>query len=745
MLKSWKCAAAACMLAMAPLAQAQVQRSIINPSFESPALQTPGCRVYIGATRVPGWLSNHPAQAEENVVGCVVPAGFGSGGNLPLIELWRTPRDNSSGGAVSAPQGVQIAELNAAVASRLYQNVCLINGETFQWRFDHRGRASATVHDVANFVVGTSSVIAQVGTTNTGAFQTPVAGTGATLNAPAPVGGNTSWVGYTGTFAYPGATGVTSLGFEAGSSAGGITSGNLLDGIQIEMAPFVEFVQAASSGTEATGSNLPQLRVNGTVYRPMAVRVRITGGTATRGTDYTTPGNSDTLVITIPAGIYDGSSTASLFTLPITIVDDTVVEANETIQLQLEQSATTPQTYYRRSSTTCGSQGIIDTTYTIIDDDSALAVTKNAGTPVAVAGQANQFDIVYTVTVGNTSNTVAARYSLQDAIGFDADVSVVSASYTLNGGASTALGTTGSWTLQPQWKTLAAATTDTYRITVRGSIARTGGIANDACTTPGSSGNGLNNVATAVLQGTTSNTTYTASACQPTPTPFWLVMSKQFSARAQASDQAQVRVYASGLLATSATTTGTALTVATTARAFVVGTPIDLRETVLLNGTTASDPAAKYATTMNCTNALTGSSTALPSGAGVTVGNERDWPELSPSAGDDITCTVTNQPKADLSITKTSTTPQVQPGGTVTYSLVVANGGPGDASGALLKDEPGAGIASCSAVTCNAAAATGGATCPATLGIAAVLAGTQAVNLPANSSLTFQLTCQVSP
>ena len=146
-----------------------------------------------------------------------------------------------------APEGCEVAELNAAVASRLYQNVCLINNESVSWRFSHRGRGSATVYDLASMLLGASTIVT-VGTTNNGTYQAPVASLG-TVNTPQAVAGNTTWINYSGQFTYTGVTGESNIGFEALT---GTTSGNLLDNIQVDLAPFVEFTQASSSTPESS-------------------------------------------------------------------------------------------------------------------------------------------------------------------------------------------------------------------------------------------------------------------------------------------------------------------------------------------------------------------------------------------------------------------------------------------------------------------------------------------------------------
>jgi uncharacterized repeat protein (TIGR01451 family) len=101
-------------------------------------------------------------------------------------------------------------------------------------------------------------------------------------------------------------------------------------------------------------------------------------------------------------------------------------------------------------------------------------------------------------------------------------------------------------------------------------------------------------------------------------------------------------------------------------------------------------------------------------------------------------------PCADVSITKTNSISTVAAGQTTTYNIVVNNAGPSAANGALLKDPATPGLA-CTNVACTAA--TGSATCPAPAGVTLLLlqgSGVVLSSLPANSSLTFQVTCGVT-
>lgn len=745
---TWLLACIALLLAVAP-AHAQVQRSFVNLGFEAPALGTPGCRVYIAANQVPGWQTTHVPTPAENSGGCVVPGGFNQ--TAPILELWMTPRSNSSGGSVVAPQGVQIAELNAAAASRIYQNVCLINGETVRWRFSHRGRGSSSVRDVAEMKIGASGTVVRVGTTNTGAFDPIVVSQGTATGTNVP--GNTSWVRYSGTFTYAGASGLTNMGFEAISAQGGATNGNLLDDIQIELAPFVEFVQSGSSSPEATGGNLPALRVNGTVTAPFTINVQVTGGTATLGTDYTTPGNSATMSVNVPAGVYDGAGASSLFPLPVTIVDDAAAESNETIEFAIVPPPATDPPFQLASSVTCG--GAIQTTwrYTIVDDDASIVLSKNAAAPVPVAGNPAQADIAYTIVASNPSGGAAARYSLVDAPAFDPDASVVSASFTRNGGSATMLSGPGPWTLQPQWRNLSPGATDTYVVTVRINVARGGTIGNDGCASPGAAGNGLHNSAHALVQGQGGNPDagFDASACQPTPTPVWITLRKQLQGRLAATDQAQVRIYSGGIQAAAATTSGSGLPASanTGVVTLAAGNIVQFDETIRTNGTGADRLPAGYRTSIACSDDGT-PTPGLPSGSGTDAGNAREWPEFSPAAGADVDCTITNALRsADLRIAKTNHVDSVTSGTQVTYDITVHNAGGDAADGAILRDPAPTGLQDC-ALAVPACTATGGASCPAVgtgagqLSIASLQgAGVVLPVLPDGGGVTVTVTCTV--
>ncbi|VAW45228.1 hypothetical protein MNBD_GAMMA02-688, partial [hydrothermal vent metagenome] len=134
----------------------------------------------------------------------------------------------------------------------------------------------------------------------------------------------------------------------------------------------VELSTATASDAEATGGNLPVILINGTVVAASTVTITDSGtGTATSGVDFVAFGSP--LVVNIPAGTYDGT-TATAITIPaLVIIDDALVEADETIVLNLS----TPTGDLALGDANGDTATNTVHTYTITDDDIA-------GTPVTV-------------------------------------------------------------------------------------------------------------------------------------------------------------------------------------------------------------------------------------------------------------------------------------------------------------------------------------------------------------------------
>ncbi|MBU6395545.1 MAG: DUF11 domain-containing protein [Sphingomonadales bacterium] len=311
-------------LAMVAAAPAQAQlRALQNPSFEANDPAGPGAPNFeiLPIASVQGWSST-----------------------TGEIELW-----DSNFNGVPSYQGNVFAEMNANTNGTLFQNICLINGEPFGWTFAHRARAGGPATQTARFQVASSTgTVIQ------------------TLATQSSTTANQVWNVNTGSATYNGASGLQRVQFTTNDTG---SFGNFLDAIQLTLRPFVQISAASSTGAESVpNASMATLLVTGTAPNAINVIVTITGGTATRGSDYTTPGNAATFTVTIPAGTYYNSPIA----LGINVVDDTAVETAETIAFSI--SAGTGYTI--ANTTTCGASVQSTGTYTITDNDGRVTLRK---------------------------------------------------------------------------------------------------------------------------------------------------------------------------------------------------------------------------------------------------------------------------------------------------------------------------------------------------------------------------------
>ena len=305
-------------------AWAQYQRSIINTGFESNDPQGPGTPNWqpLSDTVVPGWRST-----------------------TGVIELW----DSTFQGVTSYERAVH-AELNAHSPGALYQEICLVNGDLFNWTFAHRARSGGppvqnTTFEIANSAGNTIQVLGS---------QASTVPQGWSLNSASGV-------------SYTGPSGIQRVQFRTTDPG---SYGNFLDGITIVLTPFLEFDGGTASGSETVPSaDLPSVVISGDVVTAFDVVVNITGGTATLGDDYTTPSGTATFNISVPVGNY----LQELIPLGIAIVDDTDVEDTETIQMSITP---VPANYTITSSSTCGGSGQASASYSIIDNDSLVTLSK---------------------------------------------------------------------------------------------------------------------------------------------------------------------------------------------------------------------------------------------------------------------------------------------------------------------------------------------------------------------------------
>ena len=302
---------------LATPAQAQIQRSMTNTGFEANDPGGPGAATFqiFNNGAVPGWDST---------------SGF--------IEEWDT---NFQG--VPAFEGVVFAELNANAPGALFQNICVMNGEVLRWRFAHRARSGGLATQTVRFEIAD----------NAGTVLQSLQTSATASTTSWTVRSNTAGVTYTG------ASGIQRVQFitpDAGSF------GNFLDDITVGFNPYVELSPAATNAREGNISpTLPSLRVTGSFTSSVNVTINITGGTATLGTDYTTPSGTNTFTVTIPAGNYQSAA----IPLGVVITQDNIVDAGETIQFAIGAN---PSSYSITSTTTCGGTPNATSVHTILDD-----------------------------------------------------------------------------------------------------------------------------------------------------------------------------------------------------------------------------------------------------------------------------------------------------------------------------------------------------------------------------------------
>ena len=122
-------------------------------------------------------------------------------------------------------------------------------------------------------------------------------------------------------------------------------------------------IGADISEIETSSAQVPQLLILGTLETSETISIVDTGqGSATIGLDYQF---ASPLVITIPPGTYDGTSATAIDITGLTIIDDSLVESDENIVLEIVQPST------MINFTDANNDGNTHTrfTYTIVNQD----------------------------------------------------------------------------------------------------------------------------------------------------------------------------------------------------------------------------------------------------------------------------------------------------------------------------------------------------------------------------------------
>ncbi|WP_299347461.1 DUF11 domain-containing protein [uncultured Pseudoxanthomonas sp.] len=373
--------------------------------------------------------------------------------------------------------------------------------------------------------------------------------------------------------------------------------------------------------------------------------------------------------------------------------------------------------------------------------DAATAKTQaNLTNPGLPAGQARAGDrIRYTMTLQNTGQDNAVNVSIRDAIPANTDFEAGSLQVSAGANTGAKTDTVGDDVAE------AASNTTVFRVGTGADGSQGGLLRCQSCIgtqptsttvsfvvrvrTDAADGTVIRNLAQVSYTGASSGEVFTESTNTTelrVQAPPRLTLVKTIAGRAVATDQFTVAIDNGG---PSTTSTGAASSVSTAAFTATAGTTYTLSESGA--GTPAAN-LALYDTQYSCVNSITGT-TDVPPGQGRSF-------QVTPVAGDDLTCTFINTPRTvDLSVTKTSLITQVVQGNAIDYTVTVTHGaGTVAADGAIVRDTPGTGLSACTVTSCTP---NGGASCPATPEELLAAGGTPIPLLPPGGRVVFAVSC----
>jgi hypothetical protein len=378
-----------------PTSTKKIQRSFLNLSFEQ----------FTDSSPIPpekGWPSSPWAiYKQEQVIGWRSTARKKDNNGNALtyrgIEIWNEKRIGKA--TSKASNGDYYAELNAHVASRLYQNVCLLQDDTFTWSLDHMPRSSNS--ESMKFVISDS--IDDNGATNTdgdlvttgskqvgGEIKSPTVGTWKTYNSNGVVNASGYLNGQEAA--------VKAFGFEA-ITGGNI--GNFIDNLKVKLRPAVEFLATSGESFEKSDQKYHSVdfKILGLVEGDITVSFVIDSKTALNGvsvakygTDYKIYSKVGEVYTNIPVTLnketgqlefiytvkynpaLDYAQGVIVKGLVVELIDNNLLDGDKIIPFGLNsiQSGSVKI----MGTEVCGTAPISEFSYKILDNDTDLAVTK---------------------------------------------------------------------------------------------------------------------------------------------------------------------------------------------------------------------------------------------------------------------------------------------------------------------------------------------------------------------------------
>ncbi|NER18461.1 Calx-beta domain-containing protein, partial [Spongiivirga citrea] len=183
---------------------------------------------------------------------------------------------------------------------------------------------------------------------------------------------------------------------------------------------FVEFASDNYAAVEST-TDSPVLQLSGALPAPLTIDLIVSGGSATVGSDFT-----NSTAITIPSGVTTYTIPTSIFA----IIDDTLLEASETINFTLANPASGLVIGDANSDTTTQSTTI----YTITDNDAASIAINNVTVAEDIASGLATFTVTLT---GDVQGSFTVDFDTVN------NTAVAPGDYTTNSGTLNFAGTDG--------------------------------------------------------------------------------------------------------------------------------------------------------------------------------------------------------------------------------------------------------------------------------------------------------------
>jgi trimeric autotransporter adhesin len=373
-------------------------RGILNGSFEQPVIKN-----WVGAptnSSVAGSDVTGSGLAGGNIL-----EGYNSTPGLPVIwqstdrgngptrgnynykdsiEVWRGVNTGNGGQPETSGAGQQHAELNGSDDAALYQDVCVLPGETVGWSLLHAVRFSDKTNKMQVSITdpvawNDSKIPPTTQLYNSGDLSTTYAD---------------GWKSKTGTWQSTN-TSVKKLrfAFQAIQGSGNNSVGNFIDDVRLSFSPFIDFLPTAENVNLAittegnpSASNRPyyylSLRINGELKSSGSVKINLTGlnqyrqftlGSVLKGTAAATAGLTATksgaqITLNIPAGIYDPNVVSNYIHIPIDF-SDTIKKPNDNLVFTLSNPTGGGSSALEIGSGNCGGAARTTVNTLLKDDD----------------------------------------------------------------------------------------------------------------------------------------------------------------------------------------------------------------------------------------------------------------------------------------------------------------------------------------------------------------------------------------